>query len=93
LSRPKDVGEVWEYIYCGDADHPKDETAPLAKYFRELAGADEDDAEGDRDIEYWFRMNERNGWRGVTDWRVHLKDTFLRGWFPSQKRKAKRRLK
>ena len=54
---------------------------------------DGDDEEGERDIESWLRMNERNGWRGVTDWRVHLQAPFLRGWFPSQKRKAKRRPK
>jgi hypothetical protein len=93
LSRPKDTGEVWEYIYNANDDHPEEETASLVKYFSDLAGPDENDAEGDRDIEYWLHINERNGWRGVTDWHVHLKETFLRGWFPSQKRKAKRRLK
>ena len=93
LSRPKDAGEVWEYIYNANDDHPEQETAPLAKYFIELAGDDGDDDEGNRDIDFWLLMNERKGWRGVTDWHVYLRDTFLRGWFPSQKRKAKRRLK
>lgn len=94
LSRPEDVDEVWGYIYNADDDRPEAETAALRKYFYDLAGPDVNDvAEGDHDIEYWLHMNEKNGWRGVTDWRVHLKETFLRGWFPSQKRKAKRRLK
>jgi hypothetical protein len=91
LSRPDDAGEVWAYIYNANDDHPKEETAALRKYFSDLAGPDGNDTEGDRDIEYWVHINEKNGWRGVTDWRVHLKETFLRGWFPSQKRK--RRLK
>jgi hypothetical protein len=89
LSRPKDASDVWEYIYNAGDDHLKEETAALKRYFSEI----EDDTEADRDIEYWLHMNERNDWRGVTDWHVHLKETFLRGWFPSQKRKAKRRLK
>jgi len=80
-------------MYNAKDDHPEEETAPLKKYFTELAGADEDDAEGERDIAYWLHMNERQGWRGVTDWHVYLRETFLKGWFPSQKRKAKRRPK
>jgi hypothetical protein len=93
LSRPEDADEVWGYIYNANDDHPEEETAALKKYFTDLAGSGENDEEGDRDIEYWVHVNEKNGWRGVTDWRVHLKETFLRGWFPSQKRNAKRRLK
>jgi hypothetical protein len=83
---PKDAGDVWEYIYNANDNRPEEETAALEKYFTDL----EDDEEGERDIEYWLLINERNGWRGVTDWHVYLKETFLKGWFPSQKRKAKR---
>ena len=86
LRRPTDTGEVWEYIYNGDKDHPEKETEALENYFNSL-----DDEEGERDIAYWLHMNERKGWEGVTDWHVHLKETFLRGWFPSQKRGRKRR--
>ena len=75
LSRPNDSGEVFEYIYCTDSG----ETEALKSYFNELA----DDDEADRDIEYWLHMNERRGWRGVTDWRVYLRQTFLKGWFPA----------
>jgi hypothetical protein len=82
LNRPNDTGEVFEYIYCTD----NDETEALERYFNELA-----DDEAEQDIHYWLHMNERRGWRGVTDWHVYLRETFLRGWFPSQQRKASRR--
>jgi hypothetical protein len=74
---------VFEYIFCSDDDA----AAALKQYFNQLP----DDDEAERDIEYWLLMNGRRGWRGVTDWRVYLRETFLKGWFPSQQRKAKRR--
>jgi hypothetical protein len=77
-SLPRDVDEVFEYIF----DHKNDDNCDLVQLREEIE---------DGDIEWWFKANQAKGWKGVVDWRAWLESAFAGGYFPSQKKKMKRK--
>jgi len=73
---PRDVEEVFEYIF----DHKNDDNRDLADLREQIE---------DGDVEWWFHANRAKSWKGVDDWHALLEATFSGGYFPSQKRKRK----